>query len=73
MLRARNREEIIDSSYSRYAFENDENLPKWFLEDEKKHNYKIMPISKEEYETEMEKIKAINARAPKKVNYIFYF
>ncbi len=37
MLRKKDREAIIESSYSRYALEEEdfENLPNWFLEDEK--------------------------------------
>lgn len=67
MLRNRNREDIIDSSYSRYAFEDHDELPTWFSDDEKKHNFKMMPITKEQYLAEKSRIQAINARAPKKV------
>lgn len=35
MQRKRAREDIIDSTYSRYAFEDQDNLPTWFIEDEK--------------------------------------
>lgn len=37
MLRKKDREAIIESSYSRYAIdeEDEENLPSWFLEEEK--------------------------------------
>jgi len=44
-----------------------ENLPAWFVEDEKKHNFKSLPVTKEEILAERERLKAINARAPKKV------
>lgn len=47
MLRNRSREEIFDFSYNRYNFEDHEELPKWFSEDEKRHNFKQPPISKE--------------------------
>lgn len=69
MLRTKNRERIIDQSYSRHnAFgEDEENLPKWFVEDERAHRYKIDPISKAEFDQEKEKLKAINAKAPKKI------
>jgi hypothetical protein len=33
MLRNRGREEIIESTYSRFNFEDHDNLPKWFAED----------------------------------------
>jgi|JI6StandDraft_1071083.scaffolds.fasta_scaffold01793_14 AdoMet-dependent rRNA methyltransferase SPB1 len=67
MLRNRTREEILDASYSRYTFEDHDELPSWFTDDEKKHNYKSMPITKEEYLREKNRLLAINARAPKKV------
>lgn len=37
MLRKKDREAIIDSSYSRYALDegDEENLPGWFLDEEK--------------------------------------
>lgn len=67
MLRNRSREEILDASYSRYTFEDHDELPGWFTDDEKKHNFKSMPITKEEYLREKNRLLAINARAPKKV------
>lgn len=57
MLRKRNREEIIDSSYSRYAQEDHDELPTWFVDDEKKHSFKHLPITKEETKAELERIK----------------
>ena len=47
MLRNKPRQDIIDQSYRGFTFEDHEDLPKWFTDDEKKHNYKKMPISKE--------------------------
>jgi len=47
MLRNRGRDEIIDNSYNRYSFEDHDDLPKWFTEDEKKHSFKQEPITKE--------------------------
>jgi len=46
MLRNRSRDDILDSSYSRFNFEDHDDLPKWFSEDEKKHNFKKTPITK---------------------------
>lgn len=48
MQRKRAREDIIDSTYSRYAFEDQDALPAWFAEDEKRHNFKHLPVTKEE-------------------------
>lgn len=36
MLRRKDKESIIDAAYNRYAF-HDENMPRWFTEDEKRH------------------------------------
>ena len=47
MLRKKNRENIIESSYNRYSYnDEDVNLPSWFLDDEKKHNVINLPITK---------------------------
>lgn len=67
MLRNRSRDEVIDNSYSRFSYEDHDQLPKWFTEDEKKHSFKQEPITKEEFAREKEKIQAINARVPGKV------
>ena len=67
MLRTRQREEIIDGSYGRFSFEDHDDLPTWFTEDEKKHNYKSLPITKEQFEREKNRLMAINAKVPKKI------
>lgn len=49
MLRKKFRTETIDNSYSRYAYEDDENIvPDWFLEDEAKNNKPNINLTKEE-------------------------
>jgi AdoMet-dependent rRNA methyltransferase SPB1 len=37
------------------------------VDDEKRHNFKKLPISKEEFRQEKERLMAINARVPKKI------
>ena len=62
---------------------NDDGLPDWFAEDEKKHRRKFIPLSKEQIEEYKEKHRAINvktikkvaeakARKKRKVTYLFY-
>lgn len=51
---------------------DDGDLPKWFKDDEDKHQYKIEPITKDEFQAEKQKLLAINAKVPKKVFKIQY-
>lgn len=37
--------DITDDAWSRYA-NNDDNLPDWFVQDERRHNQKQLPITK---------------------------
>jgi len=67
MIRKKNRERIIEDSYSRHAVEDYDNLPKWFREDEQKHCFKRTPVTRQDIEDEKQRLMAINARAPKKV------
>eukprot|EP00899_Mesostigma_viride_P008335 jgi/Mesvir1/17502/Mv08767-RA.1 len=66
MLRKRRRDEIIDGAYNRYTF-NDDNLPRWFAEDEKKFMRPIPSITKEEMEAARAAFRQINDRPLKKV------
>ncbi len=67
MLRKKDREELIEDSYNRYSRPVDEDAPDWFLEDEKKHSFKILPITKGEYAEEKKKLMEIKNRPIKKV------
>jgi len=67
MLRKKERLKILNSSYNRYAFEDDEKVPKWFLEDEEKHNKPIKPVTKAEVLAEKEYLRKIIIRMPKKI------
>ena len=39
--------DLIDSTYNRYMFNDPEGLPDWFVEDEKKYNRPQLPMTKE--------------------------
>jgi len=60
------RRNLIDDSYNRYAF-NDVDLPKWFKDDEEKHNKPQLPITKEIVKELKMKTRELNARPIKKV------
>uniref|UniRef100_A0A7N0SZQ7 rRNA methyltransferase n=1 Tax=Kalanchoe fedtschenkoi TaxID=63787 RepID=A0A7N0SZQ7_KALFE len=48
MLRKKQREQMMDDAYNKYMFHDDKNLPRWFVEEEKKHNVPVKPVTKEE-------------------------
>lgn len=58
--------DIIESAYNRYA-SNDTNLPDWFVEDEKKHYKKQLPVTADMIREYRQKLKEIDARPIKKV------
>ncbi|KAI3982658.1 hypothetical protein MKX01_021415, partial [Papaver californicum] len=66
MLRKKQREMLLDDAYNRYTFD-DENLPTWFLDEEKKHRQKTRPVTKEEIAAMKAQFKEIDARPGKKV------
>ncbi|KAM0891805.1 hypothetical protein ACQ4PT_026180 [Festuca glaucescens] len=66
MLRKKQREQILDDAYNRYMFD-DEGLPKWFAEDEKRHTQAMKPITKEEVAAMKAQFMEIDARPSKKV------
>ncbi|ERM94685.1 adoMet-dependent rRNA methyltransferase spb1 [Amborella trichopoda] len=67
MLRKKQREQILDDAYNRYTFDDQEGLPVWFLEDEKRHNKPLKPITREEVEAMKAQFREIDARPAKKV------
>lgn len=66
MLRKKRREQMLDDSYNKYMFD-DEGLPGWFVEEEKRHCQPIKPVTKEEIAAMRAQFKEINARPAKKV------
>lgn len=63
----KSKRDIIDDAYNKWSFQDNDNLPEWFLDDERKYNKRNIPISKEAVMAIREKLKAINARPIKKV------
>ncbi|XP_038901448.1 adoMet-dependent rRNA methyltransferase spb1 [Benincasa hispida] len=66
MLRKKQREQILDDSYNKYMFD-DTGLPKWFLDEERRHRQPIKPVTKEEVAAMRAQFKEIDARPAKKV------
>lgn len=51
MLRKRNRDEILERTYHKYAYDSDDDeLPDWFMTDENAHRLISLPITKDEVE-----------------------
>ncbi|XP_051014853.1 pre-rRNA 2'-O-ribose RNA methyltransferase FTSJ3 [Acomys russatus] len=60
--------DLIDNSFNRYAFNEDEgDLPEWFVQEEKQHRIRQLPIDKKEVEHYRKRWREINARPIKKV------
>ncbi|KAL5225333.1 hypothetical protein ABZP36_011972 [Zizania latifolia] len=66
MLRKKQREQILDDAYNKYMFD-DEGLPKWFAEDEKRHNQPMKPVTREEVAAMRAQFREIDSRPAKKV------
>ena len=70
MLRKKNRNEIIEGTYNRYAVHEDpSSLPDWFIEDEMRHfrANNVHLVTKEMVADEKKLLKAYNERPSKKV------
>ncbi|KAF0873619.1 pre-rRNA 2'-O-ribose RNA methyltransferase FTSJ3 [Crocuta crocuta] len=60
--------DLIDNSFSRYTFNEEEGeLPEWFVQEEKPHRMRQLPIDKKEVEHYRRRWREINARPIKKV------
>ncbi|XP_022375811.1 pre-rRNA processing protein FTSJ3 [Enhydra lutris kenyoni] len=60
--------DLIDDSFSRYAFNEEEGeLPEWFVQEEKQHRLRHLPVDKKEVEHYRRRWREINARPIKKV------
>ncbi|NXV50448.1 SPB1 protein, partial [Uria aalge] len=62
------RRDLIDNSFNRYSFNEDEGeLPEWFTEEEKQHRRKQIPVDRQTVEVYRQRWREINARPIKKV------
>eukprot|EP01061_Rhynchopus_euleeides_P030414 TRINITY_DN50540_c0_g1_i1.p1 TRINITY_DN50540_c0_g1~~TRINITY_DN50540_c0_g1_i1.p1 ORF type:complete len:811 (+),score=425.10 TRINITY_DN50540_c0_g1_i1:83-2515(+) len=67
MLESKKRKrEILEDGIHRYCFPDD-GLPKWFLDEERRHNIRPLPITKAEVDEQVARFKEVNARPSKKV------
>jgi len=67
MLSKKKKERMIDASYNRYAFDDPDDLPKWFVEEEREHRTPVMPVTKQDVQEYKAYLKSVNARPLKKV------
>ena len=66
MLRRKTKQAMIDDSYNRYAF-HDENLPAWFEEDEREFMRAGLPVTGRDINQAKERVLGVNVRNIKKV------
>lgn len=62
-----NKHDLVNEGVNKYSFRDRDNLPDWFLEDERQHSKIVKPITKEAAAAIREKQKELNARPIKKV------
>jgi len=67
LISASGRRDLIDDSYNRYVFNDTDELPTWFIQDEQKHNQLNIPVTKEAVKIMQERAKQLDARPIKKV------
>ncbi|KAJ1974689.1 AdoMet-dependent rRNA methyltransferase spb1, partial [Dimargaris xerosporica] len=58
---------VIDEGFNRYTFNDAEGLPEWFLDDERRHSQRAIPVTKEAVRIVRERMKALDARPIKKI------
>ncbi|KAI9794742.1 MAG: AdoMet-dependent rRNA methyltransferase spb1 [Candelina submexicana] len=59
--------DLMDEGFNKYAFQDRDGLPEWFLDDEGKHSKPHRPITAAGAAAIKEKMRALNARPIKKV------
>ncbi|CAO1599141.1 AdoMet-dependent rRNA methyltransferase spb1 [Xanthoria calcicola] len=59
--------DLVDDTFNKYAFQDRDGLPEWFLDDEGKHSKPHRPIDAAAAKAIKEKLRALNVRPIKKV------
>jgi len=68
MIRKKDRDAILDASINKYNMaDNADDLPVWFVDNEKKHVYKAQPVTKDEVKVEKDRLREWKDRPSKKV------
>ena len=64
----KDRYEMLDAGYNRYNVADDvENLPAWFVEDQRKHYFANKPVTREEIQAMKAELRDVDAKTPKKI------
>lgn len=66
-LGQKTKHDLISDGFNKYSFRDTQDLPEWFIEDEREHSKINRPITKEAAMAIKDKLKALNARPIKKV------
>jgi len=67
MIEDRAREKMIDRAYNRFAVDDLDRLPQWFVDDEAMHRRPNLPVTKADIREMKKRWQEINARPIKKV------
>lgn len=66
MVSKKSRMALVDAGFNRYAYDDAEDLPDWFKEEEEKFTRKQLPLTKELMQQYRAKMREINARPIRK-------
>ncbi|CCW70488.1 unnamed protein product [Phytomonas sp. Hart1] len=67
MLDPKARRDILDASINRFLFNDDDDLPDWFVKDEQRNCKVQLPVTAEEIEVQRRRFQELNARPSRKV------